>query len=352
MKINETIRERRKALDMTQEQLADCLGVTAPAVHKWEKGTSLPDTALLPALARLLRVDLNTLFSFERELTEQEINGYCNEMIQMMQKDGYEAGFQFAMERIREFPNCGKLIFNLASSLDGALVIFCVEEREKYTKELEKLYERAAASEDEQIQGFANQFLMVKALERQDYERAENLWEALPEVNIDKKMLKATICMNKNENSEAIKLLEEKLYDVAVKLQNCLIELLLCFERTERMEELEFCGNTLKNLIDTMGLWKYGSYMADFELAIARQDREKALKFLRLLLNSMEGAYDLHEFPLYREIAKNGDGSVNMKIMRDGLIENMKKGKVLLNENGFLKDDEELLKILEAFEEQ
>lgn len=173
----------------------------------------------------------------------------------------------------------------------------------------------------------------------------------MPEVNIDKKMLKATICMNKNENSEAIKLLEEKLYAVAVKLQNCLIELLLCFERTERMEEMEFCGNTLKNLIDMMGLWKYGSYMADFELAIAKKDREKALKFLRPMLNSMEEACDLHEFPLYREIAKNGDGSVNMKIMRDGLIENMKKGNGL-DENGFLKDDKELLKILEEFGEQ
>ncbi len=351
MRINEIIKEKRKALDMTQEQLADCLGVTAPAVHKWEKGTSLPDTALLPALARLLRVDLNTLFSFEKELTDQEINCYCNEMIQLMQKDGYEAGFQFAMEKIREFSNCGKLIFNMTSSLDGALVIFCVEEREKYVKALEKLYECAAASGDEQIRNFSNQFLMMKALERQDYERAESLWEALPEVTIDKKMLKATICMNKKENAEAIRILEEKLYSVAGKLQNCLIDLLLCFERTERMEEMEFCGATLKKIIDTMGLWKYGSYMTDFEIAIAKQDREKALKFLRLMLTSMEEVYDLHEFPLYREIAKNGEGTADMKLMLDSLIKNIKKKKGL-DENGFLKDDDELLKILEEFEDR
>ena len=350
MKMNEIIKEKRKALDMTQEQLADRLGVTAPAVHKWEKGTSLPDTALLPALARLLRVDLNTLFSFEKELADQEINCFCNEMIQMMQKDGYEAGFCFAMEKIREFPNCGKLIFNMASSLDGALAIFCVEERGKYTKELETLYERAATSGDEQIRNFANQFLMMKALERQDYERAESLWEALPEVTIDKKMLKATICMNKKENSEAIRILEEELYVVAGKLQNCLIDLLLCFERTERMEELEFCGNTLKKFIDTMGLWKYGSYMADYEIAIAKQDREKVIKSLRPMLNSMKEAYDLHEFPLYQEIAKNSAGAANMKIMLDGFIKNMKKRG--LDENGFLKDDKELLKILEEFEER
>ena len=41
MKISETIRERRLAKNYTQEQLANFLGVTAPAVNKWEKGGSL-----------------------------------------------------------------------------------------------------------------------------------------------------------------------------------------------------------------------------------------------------------------------------------------------------------------------
>ena len=37
MKINDTIRTRRQALGLTQEVLADRLGVSAPAVNKWEK---------------------------------------------------------------------------------------------------------------------------------------------------------------------------------------------------------------------------------------------------------------------------------------------------------------------------
>ena len=41
MKINEIIRQRRLALNLTQEQVAARLGVTAPAVNKWEKGVSL-----------------------------------------------------------------------------------------------------------------------------------------------------------------------------------------------------------------------------------------------------------------------------------------------------------------------
>ena len=66
MKMYEIIRQRRLAKGMTQEQVAAALGVTAPAVNKWEKGTSCPDIALLPALARLLGTDLNTLFPFGR----------------------------------------------------------------------------------------------------------------------------------------------------------------------------------------------------------------------------------------------------------------------------------------------
>ena len=38
MKINEIIRKKREALSLTQKQVADYLGVSTPAVHKWEKG--------------------------------------------------------------------------------------------------------------------------------------------------------------------------------------------------------------------------------------------------------------------------------------------------------------------------
>ncbi len=73
MKINEIIKERRILKNLTQEQIANYLGVTAPAVNKWEKGASYPDITLLPALARLLDTDLNTLLSFQDDLSENEI---------------------------------------------------------------------------------------------------------------------------------------------------------------------------------------------------------------------------------------------------------------------------------------
>ena len=54
MKINEIIRKKRLEKGYTQEQIASFLGVSPPAVNKWEKASSYPDITLLPALARLL----------------------------------------------------------------------------------------------------------------------------------------------------------------------------------------------------------------------------------------------------------------------------------------------------------
>lgn len=41
MNLNEIIRQRRQAMGLTQEGLAERLGVSAPAVNKWERGVSL-----------------------------------------------------------------------------------------------------------------------------------------------------------------------------------------------------------------------------------------------------------------------------------------------------------------------
>ena len=40
MKINQVIREKRKEQNLTQEQVGEYLGVSTPAVNKWEKGVS------------------------------------------------------------------------------------------------------------------------------------------------------------------------------------------------------------------------------------------------------------------------------------------------------------------------
>ena len=56
MCIGEQIKNYRKTEGLTQEQVPNYLGVSTPAVNKWEKGASYPDITLLSPLARLLGV--------------------------------------------------------------------------------------------------------------------------------------------------------------------------------------------------------------------------------------------------------------------------------------------------------
>lgn len=86
MKLNETIRFYRKQLNMTQEEMAAALGVSAPAVNKWEKGASCPDISLLAPLARLLDISLDTLLSYEHMISNQDIENMSVLLNQMIDK--------------------------------------------------------------------------------------------------------------------------------------------------------------------------------------------------------------------------------------------------------------------------
>ena len=57
----EALKAQRTAHSMTQEQVAEAVGVSRQAVSKWENGTAEPSTSNLLALAKLYGVDLNEL---------------------------------------------------------------------------------------------------------------------------------------------------------------------------------------------------------------------------------------------------------------------------------------------------
>ena len=69
LKIGQFIRDRRIELGMTQQQLADKLGITDKAVSKWERCVSYPDITILRDLSAALGVSVNELLAGERDLS-------------------------------------------------------------------------------------------------------------------------------------------------------------------------------------------------------------------------------------------------------------------------------------------
>ena len=65
VKIGRFIAERRKAISMTQMQLAEALNITDRAVSKWETGRSLPDSSIMLTLCDILKISVNDLLCGE-----------------------------------------------------------------------------------------------------------------------------------------------------------------------------------------------------------------------------------------------------------------------------------------------
>lgn len=65
--MNNIIKERRKALGITQKELADTLSISDKTVSRWESGNQIPDAILLPDLAEALKISINELYGLEKK---------------------------------------------------------------------------------------------------------------------------------------------------------------------------------------------------------------------------------------------------------------------------------------------
>lgn len=80
-KIGTFIAKSRKKQNLTQEELAEKLGLTAKAVSKWECGNSLPDVSIMMDLCNLLEINIVDLLSGEDTNTKYYIHRVEGSMI-------------------------------------------------------------------------------------------------------------------------------------------------------------------------------------------------------------------------------------------------------------------------------
>ena len=62
MELGKKIKQLRFKAGLTQEQLAEKLGIGAQSVSKWENAVAMPDITALPLLAEIFGVSIDDLF--------------------------------------------------------------------------------------------------------------------------------------------------------------------------------------------------------------------------------------------------------------------------------------------------
>ena len=237
MKLNETIRRLRRAKGLTQEQVAQALGVSGPAVNKWERGACCPDLALLAPLARLLDTDLNTLLSFREELTGAEIAAFTEELYTLAQSRGIDAAFLRAEELLHRWPGCDRLTISLAMTLNGLFFTLGVAEPEPYERRLEPLYRALADSEEPDIRDQALHLLIGRHMRREEYAAAEELLSSLSDRWPHRDALQAGLLRRTGRGEEAAELWERRLLNAATEVYESLVSLQELALQAERLED-------------------------------------------------------------------------------------------------------------------
>ena len=83
IKIGKYIAEKRKALGLTQKQLAEKLNMSDKSVSKWERGICLPDVSIYMELCRILRISINEFLAGEDIGAENVIEKSDSNLIQI-----------------------------------------------------------------------------------------------------------------------------------------------------------------------------------------------------------------------------------------------------------------------------
>lgn len=106
MKLNfgENIRKLRIEHGLTQEELADFLGVSFQAVSKWERGDTVPDIYMLPTIAAFFGVTTDHLLCFDQVKMEKDIEKYESLYYELWQKNDRETLLEKMKEAVRQYP--------------------------------------------------------------------------------------------------------------------------------------------------------------------------------------------------------------------------------------------------------
>lgn len=290
MPINTVIRNKRKELELTQEQIADYLGVSAPAVNKWEKGVTFPDISLLSPLARMLKIDLNTLLCFEENLTSTEITKFGLDIVHCIEKEGFESGFKMANDKIKEYPNCAALIESIATFLEGSLMIYGSKLPNKtyYEEKIFSLYERVAACDDEKIRNKALYMLVSKYITKEDYEKAQQMLDLLPErTALDKKQLQATLLKKRDKPEAAAEIMGRKLLSEINEVQMTIFSLVDSELALGNYEKAEKLSDVLRELVKQFDLWNYNALVVPLLIASHKKDVPETISILRSILEML-----------------------------------------------------------------
>lgn len=253
MDIGGIIKRYRKEAGFTQEEMANRLGVTTPAVNKWENANSKPDIELLAPIARLLNISLDTLFSFREKLSDVEIEEIIRKMDRMFSEEGYE-----------------------------------------------KTYELALHDENEEVQHYAADSLFGFYLRKKDYTQAEKYLSYFSDRDPMKKIYQGRLYQEQGKIEEAYGMYEDVIFS-GYSTYNFVLSMMakLALEEDD-IGYARFLSEKIQSIAHTLEMGKYNEYSPMLDIVCAEKDVEGTYQVVKQLLENVDTMYDFRKSELYK----------------------------------------------------
>ena len=342
MQIGKTIRKYRKENGLTQDEMAARLGVTAPAVNKWENDNSYPDISLLAPIARLLNISLDTLFSFQEELTPDEINGIVSEANERFKTSDYEECFLWIKAKFELYPNCLMLIFQLATILDAQRLFKPIPESQQYDDFILNCYNRVLQSEDESLRTQAADSLFSYYLRNEQFDLAEKYLAYYSLQNPQRKLKQAVIYNKTGRRNEAYKTSEELLFSGYQTVNMTLQNLYNLSMEEKNFEKAHLFTDKQQALAKVFEMGKYHEFSYKLDLATFEKDVDFVLDIMENMLDSVDDITGFSNSALYEHM--------DFKQTDPAFLENLKNDLLQCFQDestyGFLADNERWKKII------
>lgn len=186
--IGENIKRLRRERDMTQEELAELLGVSFQSVSRWEKGACYPDLELIPAIAGFFGVSSDRLMGLDEAREADEIAAVLDQFQQAISIGDIDACISIARAGLKAHPGSYALMNKLMYALfvagdETGNIPNWKENMEKYDAEITQLGERIIKyCPDQSIRLEATARLAFNHCEMGRKQQGRALYETLPDM--------------------------------------------------------------------------------------------------------------------------------------------------------------------------
>ena len=115
--LSENLKKYRLLKNLTQEEVAEYLGITSQSVSKWERGESYPDITFLPALANIFETSIDLLIGMDTIRAEETRFRIHKKAVAYQRCGDYDSAEKTYRDALLIYPNKPGMILGLASTL-------------------------------------------------------------------------------------------------------------------------------------------------------------------------------------------------------------------------------------------